>query len=73
MMFVDYNNNYTVHYNLLLNYNMLMDDYIHTIVENSNKENDDDNNMELDRMMNDDDNNIDRMVDNTLVDKQIVE
>ncbi len=60
-MLVDCNNNYTVHYK---DYNMVMDDYIHM-----NNENDDDNNTDLSLMMVLKDNNIDRMKDNTLVDK----
>jgi hypothetical protein len=43
---------------------MVMDDYIHM-----NNENDDDNNTDLSLMMVLKDNNIDRMKDNTLVDK----
>jgi hypothetical protein len=43
---------------------MVMDDYIHM-----NNENDDDNNTELSLMMVLKDSNIDRMKDNTLVDK----
>jgi hypothetical protein len=69
-MFVDCNNNYTVHYNLLLDYNTLMDDCIHTTVENSNND-DEDNNTDLNQVV--EDNNIDRMVDNTFEDKQVVE
>lgn len=74
-MFVDCNNNnYTVHYMLVMDYNMMKDDYIHIFVENLNKE--EDNNKESCLMIDLKDNNIDRKMynlDYTYMNEMIVE
>ncbi len=77
-MFVDCNNNYTVHYTvfhmMLMDYNKMKDDYMHMIVENLNKP--DDNNKESCLVIVLEDNNIEMKVynlDYTLMDEEIVE
>lgn len=72
-MLVDYNNNYTVHDKMSLDYNILDDDddddYIH---KNWNTKENDNNNLTF-HLMGLKDNNIDRREDNTWMNEPIDE